>query len=131
MKILALDVGRKRIGLAISQSGILVQEFLTMDNKESSSFTEIAEIIEDEGIEKLVIGLPKNMDGTDAEITKYVEEFSKKLSAIISIPVDFEDERLTTKEAERQLRNSGLNHEEIEKRIDQYSAKLILEQYLE
>ena len=131
MKILALDVGDKKTGLAISRSGIIANELETIENSSQEKvINRLSEVILSEQIDKIVVGLPKNMDGTNGEAANKTILFVKKLKENIKIPVLFEDERLTTQEAYRQLKNQKLNDEEIKKRIDQYSAKLILEQFL-
>jgi len=132
MKLLALDIGKKRIGVAISTSGIIVREYETIRNlSPEETAKKILSFIESEKIQKLIIGLPKSMDGTDSDYTKYVRKFANSFKKNIKIPIILEDERLTTNEARRQLIALGVSDEEIKNRIDQYSAKLILEQHLE
>lgn len=132
MNYLALDVGKKRIGVAISTSGIIVCEYETIKNIDiKDTPKKINSIIKNEQIEKLVIGLPISMNKSDSDYTKYVRNFAHKLKKNIKIPIILEDERLTTNEAKRQLIALGASEKEIRDRIDQYSAKLILEQYLE
>jgi len=130
MRILALDIGKKRIGLAISHSGIIASEYLTLENNKDL-LKKISDILAKENIEKIIIGLPQNMDGTESVYAKEVLQFAEKLRKVTKIFILFEDERLTTKEAERQLREQGVSSEDLKKRIDQYAAKLILEQYLQ
>lgn len=130
-RYLSLDIGLKRIGVAISTSGILCKEYATFENSSiENSINRIIEIIDKEKINNLIIGLPISMDNTHSTYTEYVLNFSKKIKEIINIPVILEDERLTTQEAERQLRELKISFNEIKERVDQYSAKLILEQYL-
>ncbi len=132
MKLLALDIGKKRIGVAISSSGIIAREYETITNTSSSDVSNyLLSIIKKEEINQLIVGLPKSMNGKDSDYTKYVRDFTKSLKNNIKKPIIFEDERLTTNEAKRQLINLGASDEEIKSRIDQYSAKLILDQYLE
>lgn len=131
MKLIALDIGKKRIGVAISGSGIIAREYETIKNENFEKIVNhLNDLIDNESIDKLIIGLPKSMDGSDSEYTKYVRDFTNELKSVIKKPVVFEDERLTTNEARRQLIGLGASDEEIKKRIDQYSAKLILDQYL-
>lgn len=131
MNLLALDIGKKRIGVAISTSGIIAREYETITNDGFEEFASyIKKTIKEESIDKVIIGLPKSMDGSDSAYTKYVRDFTTKLKNVIKKPTVFEDERLTTNEAKRQLINLGASDEEIKKRIDQYAAKLILDQYL-
>lgn len=131
MKLLALDIGKKRIGVAISSSGIISREYETILNTSFDNvLARLREIIAKEEIEKLIVGLPKSMDGQDSDYTKYVREFSRDLKKHLKVGIVLEDERLTTNEAKRQLINLGASDDEISSRIDQYAAKLILDQYL-
>ena len=129
MNILSIDIGKKRIGLAINLTDFLAKEYDTIAY-DGDSIKKILHIIKKENIQKIVVGLPINMDGSEGEMAKFVRDFSEKLEKLSDLPLDLEDERLTSSEAERQLRESGANIDEIKKRVDAYSAKLILEQYI-
>ncbi len=137
MAILALDVGRKKIGLSISKSELISEEFCTINYlDQKKAIVEIIFLIKKNNIDKIVIGMPKNMDGTDSDMTKYVldfvEIFKEKINLYnLKIKIFLEDERLTTKEAENLLFKKGLSIDTIKKRKDQFSAKLILDQYLD
>jgi len=132
MKYLSLDIGKKRIGIALSLAGTFCKEYKTLDFTTSDNLiSDIKTIITENNIDAIIIGLPKNMDGSDSEYTLYVREIADKIKTKITIPINLEDERLTSAEAERQLQEMGLARDEIKKRVDQYAAKLILEQYLE
>lgn len=131
MKILALDIGKTKIGTALSIANIFAKEYLLIENSDKQkSIKQIKFIINKEKIRKIVIGMPKNMDGTLSDISIYVKNFSEKLKKEISVPIFFEDERLTSQEAYNKLKKLNLSREEIKNQIDNYSAKIILEQYL-
>lgn len=136
MPILALDVGRKKIGLAYSENGLLAEEFCTLHfQKIDQVITEILFLLLRKNIKKVVIGLPQRSDGSDSSQTSYVRDFSKRLEKQIhqderKIEIIFEDETLTTKEAERILFNQSKSLEVVRQRRDQLAAKLILDQYL-
>jgi putative Holliday junction resolvase len=132
MRILSLDIGKKRVGVAVSFTQIISREYTTLSHDDTHKLLqEIEKIVHRERIEKVIVGLPKSMDGKDSEYTKYVRQLAQKIQDRIDIDVILEDERLTTQEAKRQLINLGASSEEIEERVDQYAAKLILEQYLQ
>lgn len=131
MKILALDFGEKRIGLAISQSMLLVQEFGTIRYQElDGAVDSINNICKEEHITKIVVGLPKNAQGKEGPQAENIRGFVKKLKEKIKIAIVFEDETLTTVEAQEILKEKGIDLKESKERIDQLSAKIILQQYL-
>lgn len=130
MKYLSLDIGTKRIGVAISRSGILAKELKTFDVSKNT-IKNIVKLIQEEEIEKLIIGLPVSMDGVERDAAKNVRDFADQISKQINTKIEFEDERLTSVEAERQLKNEGCTDDEMKHRVDQRSAKIILEQYID
>lgn len=137
MKYLSLDIGEKRIGVASSDSGIIVSEYATliMDTWQQT-LSEIYAILKKEQVEILVVGLPVNMDGTESKYSKIIREYMVSLEKEIAkgkLPtkIFFEDERLTSSEAERQLRERKYTQDEIKKKVDSFAARLILEQYLD
>ncbi|HOF03970.1 MAG TPA: Holliday junction resolvase RuvX, partial [Atribacterota bacterium] len=105
MKILGIDLGEKRIGLALSDSlGITAQGLETIQIKEEQEiYPGIMKIIEEKNVDKLVFGLPKNMNGTFGPQAQKVEKIAKQLGKLSNLPIDFEDERLTTARAEQVL----------------------------
>lgn len=137
MPILALDIGTKKIGVAYSEYGLLADEFCTLKfNDENQVITEILFLIKNKKVDKIIIGIPKNIDGSESDQTNCIREFNKKLLEKIklvdkNIQFFFEDEALTTKEAERILFTQGKTLEEVRERRDQLAAKLILDQYLD
>lgn len=132
MNYLGLDIGQKRIGVAVSESGVIAKELCTISvvNLEQA-LEKITNLINVHKIQKVIVGLPKNMDGTHSDYTYEVRSFTDRLRQRIDIPVVFEDERLTTVEAERQLKQQGVTNHKLKERVDSFSAALILEQYFE
>lgn len=129
MNILSLDIGNKKIGIAISESGIIASELTTIANDEKAiSF--LIDLFNTRNIEKIIVGLPLLRSGDESLQAKMVKGFIVELLDKYQIPVVYEDEILTTKEAERILKQNGAPVSEIIRRTDQLSAKLILEQYL-
>lgn len=127
-KILSLDLGTRRIGVAISD-GEVVGSLPVIDSRNrEEAIAHILEIVRNEDVNKIVLGLPIGQNNSE----DIVRSFALELNKIIDIPIVFEDESLTSKEAERILENSKLNpkSESYKQEVDKISAKLILEQYL-
>ena len=135
MRILGLDYGSKTVGVAMTDAlGMTVQPYKTIQRDRESklrpTLSEIAEIVEQYQIEKIVMGLPLNMDDTEGDRAAKTRNFAEKLKLRVAVPIEFTDERLTTMEAEEILDQSGIPRSEQKKVIDQVAAQLILEQYL-
>ncbi len=135
MRILGLDYGSKTVGVAMTDAlGMTVQPYKTIqrdrESKLRQTLSEIAEIVEQYQIEKIVMGLPLNMDDTEGDRVAKTRDFAEKLKLRVAVPIEFTDERLTTMEAEEILDQSGIPRSEQKKVIDQVAAQLILEQYL-
>lgn len=135
MRILGLDYGSKTVGVAMTDAlGMTVQPYKTIQRERESklrqTLSEIAEIVEQYQIEKIVMGLPLNMDDTEGDRATKTRDFAEKLKLRVAVPIEFTDERLTTMEAEEILDQSGIPRSEQKKVIDQVAAQLILEQYL-
>ena len=135
MRILGLDYGSKTVGVAMTDAlGMTVQPYKTIkrdrESKLRQTLSEIAEIVEQYQIGKIVMGLPLNMDDTEGDRAAKTRDFAEKLKLRVAVPIEFTDERLTTMEAEEILDQSGIPRSEQKKVIDQVAAQLILEQYL-
>jgi len=129
MKIIALDLGLSRIGVAISDGTIVSSlETIKIYNRQDA-LQRVSEVCRNEQAEKIVLGMPKS-DNHESE--DMVRSFAMELTKILSLPIEFVDETLTSKEAERLLAHSGLDprSERYKKEVDRIAAKLILEQYL-
>ena len=135
MRILGLDYGSKTVGVAMTDAlGMTVQPYKTIqrdrESKLRQTLSEIAEIVEQYQIKKIVMELPLNMDDTEGDRAAKTRDFAEKLKLRVAVPIEFTDERLTTMEAEEILDQSGIPRSEQKKVIDQVAAQLILEQYL-
>lgn len=135
MRLLGIDYGSKTVGLAITDPmGITVQPLKTIvrdrESKLRKTLSEIQKIVEEMEVEKIILGLPLNMNDTEGERALCTREFAEKLALRVSVPIEFEDERLTTVEAAEILDETGVKRCEQKKVIDQVAAQLILEQYL-
>lgn len=133
MQILSLDVGTKRIGMAASGAlGIIAQQLDTLTRSdEESDFKRIKDVIKERAITEIVVGLPLNMDGTAGPKAEEINKFVEKLKAKCNVPVRIWDERLTTKQADRLLRDADISRRKRKKLDDKLAAQLILQSYLD
>ena len=131
--MLALDVGKKRIGLAISDElGITAQGLETWHRKRiREDLAMLKELIGRLGIRQLVVGKPIHMSGSDSRQSEYTREFAERVGQELGIAITYWDERLTSVEAERLMRDAGATLEQRKKSVDRMSATLILQSYLE
>ncbi|HHX49019.1 MAG TPA: Holliday junction resolvase RuvX [Clostridiales bacterium] len=133
MKVLALDVGDVRIGLATSDPlGIIASGYETYTRQgENADIQYLKDFIKKNAIELVVIGLPINMDGTFGERVEIVKNFANKLLEEVQIDIVFQDERLTTVQAEKMLIRHGVKRKKRKKVIDKVAATIILQAYLD
>ncbi|MBU9720665.1 MULTISPECIES: Holliday junction resolvase RuvX [Bacillaceae] len=134
MKVLGLDVGTKTIGVAVSDAfGWTAQglETIKRGHNEEKDFERLQEIIKEHEISTIVVGLPKNMNGTIGPSGELCQEFAEKLNNITNIKVDLWDERLTTVAAERMLVSADVSRKKRKKVIDKMAAVMILQGYLD
>jgi len=132
MRILAIDYGERRTGLAVSDPlGITAQGLPTIEAKATADIpARVAEIIMETGAERIVIGLPLNMNGTESDQTAAVRAFAAEIETRVDIPVIFRDERLTSVQAHRVMRELGTKTRGNKHVVDRISATLILQDYL-
>ena len=132
-RILALDVGEKRIGIAISdQLGITAQGLPTIEyQSRKAALDAIAETARTYDVGEIVVGLPKNMDGSLGFKSQEVLRFSELLKRELAIPVVLWDERLTTKMAEQAMLEADLSRRKRKLKADMVAAQLILQSYLD
>jgi putative holliday junction resolvase len=129
--ILALDFGRARIGVAISDELQLLAHPLETISAHQQPAARVAEIVREKKIDHVVAGMPKRMNGQIGSASTEVLEFVKKLRAILPCPVVTWDERLTTAAAHRALRDAGKKTRHTRGYVDQVAAQMILQSYLD
>jgi putative holliday junction resolvase len=131
MRILALDVGKKRIGIAISDPlGVTARPHSTVD-RNKKGVGKIVEIVNQLEAKEILIGLPLHLDGTEGEQAKDVRSFAARLTPLVApVPLKFWDERLTTVEAQERLSDRRGDWRKSKKEIDAFAAAMILEAYL-
>ena len=136
MRIMGLDFGSKTIGVAISDPlGLTAQGMETIvrksQNKLRQSLARIEALIEEYGVEEIVLGFPKNMNNTLGELCEKTLEFKEMLERRSGLPVHLWDERLTTVEAERALMEGSVRREHRKEHVDRLAAVFILQGYLD
>ena len=131
MNVLAIDYGLKRIGIAIgtTESGIAFPRDIIFNDDHLMS--RISEIIDDEAIAKVLVGLPKKQDMSKGEIDQKIREFVYNLEKIFDIQVILIDERYTSKIAKKKLRDVGMKEKEQKKQLDSIAAQVILQEWLD
>lgn len=136
MRIMGLDVGSKTVGVAISDPlGFTAQGLEIIPINEEAGefgFDRLGELVDQYKVDKFVIGLPKNMNNTSGPRVEASQAYGKKIADLYGIPVDYQDERLTTVAAERMLiEQADVSRNKRKKVIDKLAAQLILQNYLD
>ncbi len=133
MRSLALDVGDRKIGVALSDPmGILASPLTIITcHEEDSGIEAIADIIGQYTVKQVIVGLPRLMDGSLGRQAEKVKAFAGKLAGYIDVPIDFRDERLTTLSAKRLVREASTKRSKRSSQDDAIAAALILQSYLD
>ena len=132
IRSIGIDHGDARIGVAISDElGMLAHPLETIHLEKGDPFPRIKEIVESKKVGMIVLGLPRNMDGTYGPAAEKVRAFAELLKAAVPCPVKLWDERMTTKAAQRSLHAAGRNTKQSRAVIDQAAAHLILQGWLD
>jgi putative Holliday junction resolvase len=131
--IIGIDYGRRRIGLAIAQLEMPVARPLpTLEvNGMADALARVVQAVREAGAQRVVIGLPLHMSGAESEMASEVRRFAAELERAGGWSVALSEERLTSVEAERNLRGSGLRGRERKARVDTIAAQLLLQTYLD
>ncbi|HZG16862.1 MAG TPA: Holliday junction resolvase RuvX [Candidatus Bathyarchaeia archaeon] len=133
MRIMGLDVGERTIGVAVSdEMGWTAQGVETIQRQSNEKdFTRLQALIQEYQITEIVVGLPKNMNGTIGPSGEICKAFAEKVAARTSLPVHLWDERLTTMAAQKMLIAADVSRQKRKKVIDKMAAVLILQGYLD
>lgn len=131
-RILALDIGKKRIGLAVTDElGITAQGMETLERTRIREDMErLKRLAIERRVETLLVGQPLHLSGSESRQSEYTKEFAGRLGDFLGLPVVYWDERLTSREAERMLQWAGASLREKKRAVDRLSAVLLLESYL-
>jgi putative Holliday junction resolvase len=137
MRFVGLDVGLKRIGVAVSDaSGTLARPVGALASQGRGPAVEpvaaeVRRLTDDDGLAAVVVGLPRRLDGRPTDLTPVVEAFARQLEAHMGVPVHLQDERLSSREAESRLALREKDWRERKKKIDAAAAAIILQDYLD
>ncbi len=133
MRIMALDVGSRTIGIACSDALLMTAQGIETIRRTSleNDFNRLRELISEYEVHELVVGMPKNMNGTKGDRAEKTEEFVEKMKTVIDLPITFWDERLSTVMAERQLIAADVSRKKRKGIIDKMAAVVILQGYLD
>ena len=133
MRILALDHGTKRIGVAVSDELKMIAqplEYIPADPFEAF-ITRLKELIREKEVELLLLGMPRNMDGSYGPAALKAQEFAAAIGAKILVPIKTWDERLTTAQAQRFLIEGGVRRKDRKEKVDKTAAAILLQSYLD
>ena len=136
MRIMGLDYGSKTVGVAISDELLITAqpvETIVRDrsNKLRKTYQRLEELISEYKVEKIIVGKPLNMNGTEGEMVSLATSFAEELSRRTGLSVEMLDERLTTSEADRILKETGVAISGRKEHIDKMAAAIILQTYLD
>lgn len=130
---MGLDLGNVNIGIAFSDPlGMFASGFVNYRRRQlEQDLQYIADLAAEKQVDTIVVGLPKNMDGTDGERVQFTYDFCDELKKFTSIPIVYQDERLTTVSAEKLLISADVRREKRKTVIDEVAASIILQSYLD
>jgi putative Holliday junction resolvase len=131
MRFMGLDVGKKRIGVAISDEMGIIATPLVVVKAGGSAMGEITALVNVHEVEEIVVGMPLNMDGTKSEMAGFVERFIDKLTKRCDIMITTWDERLSTSAVTKVLIEGGARRDKRKTVVDKLSATYILQGYLD
>jgi putative holliday junction resolvase len=131
-RIIALDIGTKKIGVAVCDELQITTRPLSLIKRKSwkELLKQIISLIEEFDAVALVLGLPYNFDGTECEMSQEARRLHRNFSLSLNVPVFLQDERLTSKSAQQDLYDEGLEMKEILKKIDSQAATIILSDFI-
>jgi putative Holliday junction resolvase len=130
MKLLGIDYGQKRIGLALAQGGMAFPFRTLVKTTRDRLFADLLAVIEAEGVEAVVLGLPLDMEGKETLTTRQVLNFRDSLARRTALPIHLVNEALTSFDARERLRQAGVPERRQAEMLDQMAAVCILETYL-
>ncbi len=131
-RVLGLDLGQARIGVAISEpAGRMAVPIGTVRTGAPNDLRAIAEMVRVHGVTEIVVGLPLRLSGESGEAADHARKFAEALEAFLHVPVVLQDERLSTVEAERGLATAGVRGRARRRVVDQMAAAVILQAYLD
>jgi putative Holliday junction resolvase len=133
MRILALDHGTRRVGVAISDELKMIAQPLEFIPAEpfADLLVRLKEILREKEVELILLGMPRNMDGSYGPAALKVQEFAAVLKDKIAVPIQLWDERLTTAQAQRFLIEGNVRRQQRKEKVDKMAASILLQSYLD
>jgi putative Holliday junction resolvase len=134
VRALGIDLGSKRIGIAVSDLSGTIASALTTVHRSSSrrhDHRQIADLVRREEAELVVVGLPLSLDGTDGPAARAARTEAAQLASVVGVPVEMYDERFTTVTAERGLKEAGLDARQRRGVVDKVAAAVMLQSWLD
>jgi putative Holliday junction resolvase len=133
MRILAIDHGSKRIGIAVSDELKLIAQPLEYIPAEpfAEFLQRLKDLVRDKQVELILVGMPRNMDGSYGPAALKVQAFVAALKGALTIPIETQDERLTSAQANRVLIQGGVRRAKRKEKVDQMAAAILLQSYLD
>jgi len=130
-RVLGIDHGDVRIGIALSDETAFLASSICVIASTNAGIDQIVALIAEHAVEKIVVGLPRNMDGSYGPATEKVRKFIEKLKTKTTVPVVEWDERLSTVSAHNAMREAGLDGKQRKGLVDKIAAQIILQNYLD
>jgi putative holliday junction resolvase len=133
VRYLGLDVGGARIGLALADDVLRTARphHAVARPSDAAAIAAVASVVRDYEVDRLVVGLPINMDGSEGPAARGARAFATKLGSALHLPVDLQDERLSTFEAAGRLRDQGFSARDQKEKVDAQAAAVILQEWLD
>lgn len=133
MRVLALDIGERRIGVAVSDpSGTVATPLAVLDAAAVlADGREFARLVDEYGVGRVLVGLPLSLDGSEGPQAASVRRAAARLAGFVDVPFDFADERLSTAQASRAMGEAGISDREKRGSVDMVAASLFLQAYLD
>ncbi len=133
MRVLALDHGTKRVGLAISDElGMIAQPLTFLPAEPIAEFLEdLKKVVAEKNVDSILVGIPRNMDGSYGPAAEKARKFVEQVKGVVSVPIRTWDERLTTVAANRALIEGGMRRDQRKIKVDQTAAAIMLQSYLD
>ena len=133
MRVLALDHGTKRIGIAVSDELKMIAQPLEFISAEplADVFARLNQLIQEKTVELILVGMPRNMDGSYGPAAVKVQEFVAALKAALQVPIRTWDERLTSAQANRVLIQGNVRRDKRKQQVDKMAAAILLQSYLD
>jgi putative holliday junction resolvase len=133
MRILAIDHGSKRIGIAVSDELKMIAQPLEFIPAQpfAAFLTRLNELINDKEVESILVGLPRNMDGSYGPAAQKVQDFVEALKGVVGVPIKTWDERLTSAQANRVMIQGNVRRDKRKEKVDAMAAAILLQSYLD